>query len=355
MSFHVSGSRLKRLVRASVWPLLSCCASPPVPPVFSRSMYTAFRAASWSFRATRLCRAVSTAPPPPNTPLRCEGAIFHVEERGLFGLRGLFIAGYVPAPLPLLPSPFLFAPDSGSSPPLSFSLPSLPSPPPLDSVNTVSPRLAVNTASAMRLTPNRPAPPVLARCGASLIVTFAIFLSDRLIDARARLSLRVFKLSDARQSSSSTFCWAAAAAFTGVAMAAQGVRLFASIPKSIDTSQFNEQWTDSKLIHGTSLYLAAMSSFGPPSMRPRGKSRVMKDELMEKLKNKLRAASYVYGKRDTKKLFGQYNTDTAADGDGLDYDQLHRCLIKLVAGITTDEITQLFYSIGNGAPFITAE
>ena len=80
----------------------------------------------------------------------------------------------------------------------------------------------------------------------------------------------------------------------------------------------------------------------------------MKDELMEKLKNKLRAASYVYGKRDTKKLFGQY-TDMAADGDGLDYDQLHRCLIKLVAGITTDEITQLFYSIGNGAPFITAE
>ena len=352
MSFHVSGSRLKRLVRASVWPLLSCCASPPVPPVFSRSMYTAFRAASWSFRATRLCRAVSTAPPPPNTPLRCEGAIFHVEERGLFGLRGLFIAGYVPAPDPLL-LPSLFATDSGSSPPLSFSLPSLPSPPPLDSVNTVSPRLAANTASAMRLTPNRPAPPVLARCGASLIVTFAIFLSDRLIDARARLSLRVFKLSDARQSSSSTFCWAAAAAFTGVAMATHRGPFRFNSRKVRTTSQFNEQWTDSKL-HGTSLYLAAMSSFGPPSMRPRGKSRVMKDELMEKLKNKLRAASYVYGKRDTKKLFGQY-TDMAADGDGLDYDQLHRCLIKLVAGITTDEITQLFYSIGNGAPFITAE
>ena len=92
-------------------------------------------------------------------------------------------------------------------------------------------------------------------------------------------------------------------------------------------------------------------------MRPRGKSRVMKDELMEKLKNKLRAASYRMGKRDTKKLFSRYDTNAgmAAGGLGLDYDQLHRCLIKLVAGITTDEITQLFYSIGNGAPYITAE
>ena len=88
-------------------------------------------------------------------------------------------------------------------------------------------------------------------------------------------------------------------------------------------------------------------------MRKRSASRVMSPDLMDRLKNKLRAASYVHGHRDTKKLFNRYSSD----GDGeLDYAELTQCLVKLVAGITSEEVTQLFYDIcTDGASVITAE